>query len=60
MIRRTLPQRRAAETFTSGSGTSHSRSPSVFIPMVRWVKSSLTAARPVRTSRARPATLPCC
>ena len=60
MIRRTLPQRRAAETSTCGSGTSRSRSPSVSMPTARRAKSSLTAARPGTTSSRSRATPACC
>ena len=60
MIRRSLPQRRAAETFDLRFWNQPSPSPSVSMPTARRAKSSSTAARPGRTSRAQPATPPWC
>ena len=60
MIRRTLPQRRAAETFDLRFWNQPFTVTVGFYADGTPAKSSSTAARPGRTSRAQPATPPWC
>ena len=60
MIRRSLPQRRHAETFDAAVCNQNFTVTVGFYADGTPAKSSSTAARPGRTSRARPATPPWC